>query len=304
VTRRQAMLLGRGYGILLIGVLLFLNSCAKGVVVHPNCPVLPKSVFRLVNTEGKLGSSTIGKVLIGDANLKLDQSIVSTVSQSIHDDYASSVLICKMKEDGDIKDPAQIAHAWTVIRFYRTNPTAEQAMRFHAENPFPAASPAAASRNGAPSVSHPRVTTQPPVTAGPFQGQWHGVLREYYKEIGEIISAETLDLDDGGKAITGSSRHTFMLPRSWDIMGISRRFANKSILILMYMEKDPVQPSLGTIVVEGNPAEGELRGYWQGFDRDRNKLVACPYVLSRTADFGIVKARQTAWLDRPCYLQP
>ena len=124
------------------------------------------------------------------------------------------------------------------------------------------------------------------------------------KEIGEIISAETLDLDDGGKAITGSSRHTFMLPRSWDIMGMSRRFANKSILILMYTEKDPVQPSLGTIVVEGNPAEGELLGYWQGFDRDRNKLVACPYVLSRTADFGIVRARQSAWLERPCYLQP
>jgi len=107
------------------------------IEITPGCPKVPATVFKRVGVDAKLGASSFGKVVTGDASLKIDPSIVSVVSEVVTDDQITEAYICSAGKRGELKSPEQFEHARKVARFYRTKPTSEVAAKFHKENPFP-----------------------------------------------------------------------------------------------------------------------------------------------------------------------
>ncbi|MBX3326724.1 MAG: hypothetical protein U0223_03330 [Nitrospira sp.] len=110
------------------------------VKITPNCPEIPATTFKAVGLDARAGSLKFGQlVTVGEISIKSDPQIISGISQSVRDDQTTDALICAARDRGELKSEEQIAHAWKVARFYnRTNPTAEDAIKFHKENPFPA----------------------------------------------------------------------------------------------------------------------------------------------------------------------
>ena len=266
------------------------GMASKEISINPNCPSIPKTVFDSWHFDGKLGTSTFGKVVTGDASLKVDQNVINIVSQSVQDDRLTSAMICDRVQRGELKTPEQIDHAWMVVKFFKTNPTPSQADTFFEKNPFPTA-------------NAPVPPSPPP--SGLFGGRWYGLFREYYPATAnkEIVSTETIDLIDDGQGlnITGTSNDPYTHPRNWSVKGFYRGQAKDPVLVLDYKEQDGTQPSVGSIVLTGRPLNGELKGYWLGYDRDREQLVSCPYVLTRNVEFRDVKERNRDLLEMPCY---
>lgn len=128
-------------GIIAVG---FLTSCAQPqplnstVAIDPNCPEIPATTFAAVGMDAKAGALQFGKfVTVGELALKASPQLLSRISQSVRDDQITDALICAARNRGELKTQEQIAHAWTVARFYRTNSTPDLAIQFHKENPFP-----------------------------------------------------------------------------------------------------------------------------------------------------------------------
>lgn len=124
-------------------LVVFLAGCvleAQMVKIHPNCPEIPATTFKAAGLDAKSGALNFGQVVtVGETSIKADPKIISGISQGVRDDQITDALICAAKERGELSSGEQVNYAWSVARFYnRTNPTADQAIRFHKENPFPA----------------------------------------------------------------------------------------------------------------------------------------------------------------------
>jgi hypothetical protein len=108
------------------------------VKLHPNCPEIPATTFKAAGLDATAGSLKFGQlVTLGEISIKSDPQILSGISQGVRDDQQSAALICDSKERGELKTNEQVAYAWKAARFHRTNPTADEAIRFYRENPFP-----------------------------------------------------------------------------------------------------------------------------------------------------------------------
>ena len=127
---------------LMIFVLVVVTSgCAhevQMVKLHRNCPEIPASTFKAAGLDATAGSLKFGQlVTLGEISIKSDPQILSGISQGVRDDQQSGALICDSRERGELKTDEQVAYAWKAARFHRTNPTADEAIRFYRENPFP-----------------------------------------------------------------------------------------------------------------------------------------------------------------------
>lgn len=130
------------YGLIVLLFITAFASCTHEVTtvkIHPNCPEIPATTFKAAGLDARAGSLKFGEVVtIGEISIKSDPQIISGISQSVRDDQTTDALICAAKERGELKSLEQIAHAWKVARFYnKTNPTPDQSIQFHRENPFP-----------------------------------------------------------------------------------------------------------------------------------------------------------------------
>jgi len=125
-------------GCVLVTALTHCVQPVKTVKIHPNCPEIPATTFEKVGLDAKAGALQFGKlVTVGELTVRSDPQIISGISQSVRDDQITDALICAARERGELKTDEQIAHAWKVARFYRTNPTPDKAMEFYKQNPFP-----------------------------------------------------------------------------------------------------------------------------------------------------------------------
>lgn len=118
-----------------------MSGCAhevQMVKLHPNCPEIPATTFKAAGLDATAGSVKFGQlVTLGEISIKSDPQILSGVSQGVRDDQQSGALICDSRARGELKTDEQVAYAWKAARFHRTNPTADEAIRFYRENPFP-----------------------------------------------------------------------------------------------------------------------------------------------------------------------
>lgn len=128
-------------GCVLLASLTNCVQAVKTVKIHPNCPEIPATTFEKVGLDAKAGALQFGKlVTVGEFSVKTDPQIISGISQSVRDDQVTDALVCAARERGELKTSEQIDHAWKVARFYRLNPTADKAIEFHKQNPFPVSS--------------------------------------------------------------------------------------------------------------------------------------------------------------------
>jgi len=126
-----------GY-VILVSLISGCASQIQPVTIHPNCPSIPATTFNAVGLDAKAGAMKFGEVVtIGELSVKSDPKIISGISKSVIDDQVTHSLICAARERGELKTREQIDHAWKVARFYRTNPTSDDAMEFYKQNPFP-----------------------------------------------------------------------------------------------------------------------------------------------------------------------
>jgi len=160
-------------------------------------------------------------------------------------------------------------------------------------------------KSGGPPVS----PTADPEKNGPsihnniniLAGRWYGVFREYDTDkVEQRLTHEQVDLTVTGAQITGKS---YTPGREWQLSGYYKEDPKNHvhIMILHYFEVDPSVVSLGSMVVEGNFKKNYLQGYWVGHDRDKEDLVACPYVLTRDKDFSRVAKDRAKWLAKACH---
>jgi hypothetical protein len=128
------------YGLIVLIFAVAFAGCVhevQMVKIHPDCPEIPATTFKAVGLDAKAGSEIFGKIVTGETSFKLDPKIISGINQSVRDDQTTDALICASRERGELKTPEQVDHAWKKARFHRTNPTAEEALQFYRENPFP-----------------------------------------------------------------------------------------------------------------------------------------------------------------------
>ena len=123
----------------------------------------------------------------------------------------------------------------------------------------------------------------------------------------ETISKELVDLSIFGNKLNGNITTTDQRVRSHRIT--SGSFANeptgqkRGIVIISAAGNDPERHIGGfSYVLTGNFADGILTGYWTGYDPDENRIVTCPYILTRDEDF--YKHNNDVWLRQKCAPPP
>jgi hypothetical protein len=134
----------------------------------------------------------------------------------------------------------------------------------------------------------------------PFTGKWVGVGKEYdHQTDAYVIGNDSFDLreksfKDGITKITGEiTTASAGVHREWDTYG--KYYRQGTVLVLDYEATDG-RESWGTYVLKGKPEAGVFKGYWLGYDADKRKLVAGPYILARDNS-----AFDKTWLNQPPY---
>jgi hypothetical protein len=113
-----------------------------------------------------------------------------------------------------------------------------------------------------------------------WDGTWIGVHQYPGLEGKEkdLIHEETLNLRGTGSKVSGNVTSATAIKCEWDVSGIFRN----EVLILTYTEKNKETKSLGAIVVQPvDIKKTTFIGFWLGVHETKNKLVACPYVLTK-----------------------
>lgn len=128
--------------ILFTGLLLF--GCAERIpvqyiVIEPGCPPIPDTVFRKYGIDAKLGASSFGKIVTGDASFKITPEITSLISQAVKDTQVAEAYICAAGKRGELTTPEQFEHARSAVRFHSREPSPEQVIKYQKEFPFPKA---------------------------------------------------------------------------------------------------------------------------------------------------------------------
>ena len=142
---------------------------------------------------------------------------------------------------------------------------------------------------------------QDPQPASGIDGKWTGLFTEYsHSSNSETISSEAVDLKTSGNTITGTLETTDQLIRRRQATGEFQY----GFLVLSFLGQDETRVGGATYFLQGQPANGLLKGYWLGYDPEQRKLMASPYVLTRQQDIERVKTEQSEWLKQRCYPQP
>jgi len=128
------------YTMISVYILLILYACSTpqgSTIDELGCPKPPPEVFTKVGLDASVGSSTFGKVVTGNVGLKITPDVVDLMSKEARNEAMISWLVCREEKNGLIKTPEQNAYAHNVARFYTTDPTPEQAIEWHKNNPYP-----------------------------------------------------------------------------------------------------------------------------------------------------------------------
>ncbi|MDZ7266853.1 MAG: hypothetical protein ONB48_06280 [candidate division KSB1 bacterium] len=119
-----------------------LNSCNPKATQHPGetdqygCKEPPPSVFTAAGIDAEFAQSKFGQIVTGDINIKTNPEVISLASKAVMDSRIFSYLRClAIRRDGYTLE--QAVYLEELSSFMRTNPTAEQFIRWKNENPFP-----------------------------------------------------------------------------------------------------------------------------------------------------------------------
>lgn len=136
---------------------------------------------------------------------------------------------------------------------------------------------------------------QPPKEVEPA---WVGIARESRSPEGpEGVYYERLKLAQAGIQIAGEIDRVQGGPREWIVEGAFQH----NMLVLRYWHENSERGS-GAIVVERDSGTGDFRGCWLGYDKDRKRVGAGPYVLTEHAEQA--EKSNEEWLATPTYFPP
>jgi hypothetical protein len=98
--------------------------------------------FTKVGLDASLASGTFGKVVTGNASLKITPEVVDLLSKESRDESMLNWIVCDMQQRSLIASPAQAAYTRDAAHFFAASPqpTADQILQWRRENPFPAGS--------------------------------------------------------------------------------------------------------------------------------------------------------------------
>jgi len=120
---------------LLVGCTI-VNQGTVPPIVLEKCGEPPPKLFSKTDLDISFSNSTFGRVVQGDASLKITPDVISVVSQSAADQEARNYLRClAIYRDGFTRAQAEYIDAFNV--FIVTNPSPRELLQWRRENPFP-----------------------------------------------------------------------------------------------------------------------------------------------------------------------
>ena len=143
-----------------------------------------------------------------------------------------------------------------------------------------------------------QILNQQPVVKTNLSGNWTGIFKEYRDETRkEDISAENVLIKEiGEKQITGTLSANTGYSRVREFEGKS----DLGFLIISYFG-DAERIGAASYVLKGKAENGEFIGYWLGYDPEIKKLLAAPYVLTKSIEISKTKEKHQAWLNQSPY---
>jgi hypothetical protein len=143
-----------------------------------------------------------------------------------------------------------------------------------------------------------------------LDGQWLGIFRENSNPSHKDgksktdLFKEAVELHVHGDRLNGSVRTHDNTVRTHNITSGSFAFKRtdrkEGFIAYATVGNDPVR-GIGAVsyTLKGNFVGGPLAGYWTGWDPEAQKIMTCPYLLTREDDFEKIKG--DVCLQQPCY---
>lgn len=129
-----------------------------------------------------------------------------------------------------------------------------------------------------------------------LSGEWTGLFKEFRASSGkDEISEESVHIKVRYKKVMGTLRAMRAFRRLRDIKGEYHH----DFLVFYYFIGEPGRVGTVATVLKGQAPGGLLKGYWLGYDPEKDKIVAAPYVLTRELDIDKAKADYKSWLEQP-----